>query len=221
MLFFALTLGFFVENRREHHVEHIRAKEFAKMLKADLIEDTIQINKLLEYNNSIKGTLDIFTEYYNTPIEKITFGQFKMAESSTYDIGTFIRNDATYSQMKSSGSLRYFKKADLIRKLALYESELKNLDAFWQTALQNHGGLNSEHMLQHGLAAENFLKKNATLNPETLISTAGYKFQSWQEATLITMSLVNGIVELCNAYPNIKKTIIEIIELLNKEYHLK
>src|SRR5215204_5532714 len=32
MLFFAVTLGFFVENQREHYIEHVRAKEFSKTL---------------------------------------------------------------------------------------------------------------------------------------------------------------------------------------------
>ena len=29
MLFLAVTLGFFVENQREHYIEHVRAKEFS------------------------------------------------------------------------------------------------------------------------------------------------------------------------------------------------
>jgi hypothetical protein len=30
MLFLAVTLGFFVENQREHYIEHVRAKDFQK-----------------------------------------------------------------------------------------------------------------------------------------------------------------------------------------------
>ncbi len=45
MLFLAVTLGFFVENQREHYVEHKRAKEFAKLLVDDLIIDTTELKK--------------------------------------------------------------------------------------------------------------------------------------------------------------------------------
>src|SRR5436305_10606688 len=40
MLFLAVTLGFFVENLREHYVEHSRAKEFAALMIEDLKKDT-------------------------------------------------------------------------------------------------------------------------------------------------------------------------------------
>src|SRR5690348_17336976 len=44
MLFLAVTLGFFVENQREHYVEHQRANEFAKSLVHDLQTDMSSID---------------------------------------------------------------------------------------------------------------------------------------------------------------------------------
>jgi len=44
MLFLAVTLGFFVENQREHYIEHVRAKEFSKTLVKDLQSDTAAIH---------------------------------------------------------------------------------------------------------------------------------------------------------------------------------
>src|SRR6185295_11376515 len=44
MLFLAVTLGFFVENQREHYVEHQRANEFAKSLVKDLQNDLTSID---------------------------------------------------------------------------------------------------------------------------------------------------------------------------------
>ena len=41
MLFLAITLGFLVENQREHYIEHLRAKEFAKSLIKDLESDKL------------------------------------------------------------------------------------------------------------------------------------------------------------------------------------
>ena len=43
MLFLAVTLGFFVENQREHFIEHQRAKHFAASLYDDLHADTAEI----------------------------------------------------------------------------------------------------------------------------------------------------------------------------------
>jgi len=43
MLFLAITLGFFVENQREHLIEHRRAWEYSKSLFGDLRADTAEL----------------------------------------------------------------------------------------------------------------------------------------------------------------------------------
>ena len=40
MLFLAVTLGFFVENQREHYIEHKREKAYIRSLIRDLKQDT-------------------------------------------------------------------------------------------------------------------------------------------------------------------------------------
>src|SRR5690349_19169791 len=45
MLFLAVTLGFFVENQREHYIEHLRAREFSKSLIQDLQHDISAIHR--------------------------------------------------------------------------------------------------------------------------------------------------------------------------------
>ena len=49
MLFLAVTAGFFVENQREHMVEHRREKEFMVSLVKDLDLDTVQFSRLRIY----------------------------------------------------------------------------------------------------------------------------------------------------------------------------
>lgn len=40
MLFFAVTLGFFVENQREHYIEHKRGLQYIRSFVEDLKTDT-------------------------------------------------------------------------------------------------------------------------------------------------------------------------------------
>ena len=47
MLFLAVTLGFLVENQREHYVEHLREKQFMRLMIADLQADTTEMNTVL------------------------------------------------------------------------------------------------------------------------------------------------------------------------------
>jgi len=66
MLFLAVTLGFFVENQREHYVEHLREKQYMRSMVEDLIKDI----QLLE-NESARTTqqfnaLDSLVQIINT-----------------------------------------------------------------------------------------------------------------------------------------------------------
>src|SRR6187401_2437879 len=50
MLFLAVTLGFLVENQREHYIEHKREVEYIHSMIEDLKEDTASFNELIETN---------------------------------------------------------------------------------------------------------------------------------------------------------------------------
>jgi hypothetical protein len=56
MLFLAVTLGFLVENQREHYIEHRQEKQYMKLMMEDLITDTIQLQKsLTEIEHSLSN----------------------------------------------------------------------------------------------------------------------------------------------------------------------
>ena len=64
MLFLAVTLGFLVENQREHYIENHRAKVLAIALYNDMKNDTADLNRILKWQtnklNHIDSLLEIF-----------------------------------------------------------------------------------------------------------------------------------------------------------------
>ena len=58
MLFLAVTLGFFVENQREHYVEAIREKKYIQSLVADLMSDTASFSNSLNKNRQTIRAFD-------------------------------------------------------------------------------------------------------------------------------------------------------------------
>ena len=50
MLFAAVTLGFFVENYREHYVEKMREGQFILDIRKDIIFDSVQLSNLDRQN---------------------------------------------------------------------------------------------------------------------------------------------------------------------------
>src|SRR5687768_18151513 len=76
MLFLAVTLGFLVENEREHYIEKKRAKEYAKLLADDLSFDIAELNrservlnKIIEAGDSLGRLLSV------DDVKKITGGK--------------------------------------------------------------------------------------------------------------------------------------------------
>ena len=60
MLFLAVTLGFFVENQREHYIEHQRAKVYAASMKINLQVDTAELNQIVYRGTYASSYLDTF-----------------------------------------------------------------------------------------------------------------------------------------------------------------
>lgn len=111
MIFFAVFLGFIAETIREHSSENSRAKDFALSMINDLEEDTAQLRSYNKYFTSASDNVDTLMQLLsaNNP-ENIPSGKlywFGLWGGAHRD---FVPNDATFEQMKSSGSLRFFKK---------------------------------------------------------------------------------------------------------------
>jgi hypothetical protein len=112
MIFLAVTMGFFAETIREGVTEHERAKVFAESMLKDLEADTAQLKTYRKYFNYAANNVDTLMQLLtvsdpkNIPSGRLYwFGLWGGAHRY------FIPNDATFQQMKSSGSIRFFEKA--------------------------------------------------------------------------------------------------------------
>ena len=65
MLFFAVTLGFFAENQREHYIEGLREKQYMESFLEDIAQDKVQIAKTIDYTTTqikyLDTAINIFT----------------------------------------------------------------------------------------------------------------------------------------------------------------
>jgi len=116
MLFLAVFCGFLAEYQLEHVIEHQREKEYAKALYDELYADSIV------FAGKIKGRLgkekdcDYLVSYIrdssltNLPKDFYPAYTVVMYLITSY---TFEPKDGVLSQLKGSGSLRYFKSPSL------------------------------------------------------------------------------------------------------------
>ena len=126
MLFLAVTLGFFVENQREHYVEHSRAKVFAKLLIDDLAADTAELNRATNVLNKIITAGDSLAYLLGSDeTKKSQGGRLYYYEYWSGWRWNVISRDATLQQLKNSGALRYLGDISLIRKILSYEETVR------------------------------------------------------------------------------------------------
>lgn len=173
MLFLAVTLGFFVENKREHYIEHLRVKEFARSLAFDLARDTANMNYIIDrIKIQVKNT-DSLTIYLKShkPKEVRNIDLFTLTVVDRYPAYRWSRS--TLEQIKNSGSLRYFEDT-LIRLISAYDALSRHMD-------EDHR--NDEEMANRATASKdkivdasypNELAKNLYLHFDSIIKTPSY-----------------------------------------------
>ena len=133
MLFLAVTLGFFVENQREHFIEHQRAKVYAASMKANLQEDTAELKQIVHRGTYASNYLDTFLLLLSTDdITKISTGKLYWYGLFGGYLRGFQSNDATFQQMKSSGSLRYFSNTTLEQQVSNYDQLMRSMQMLTQ-----------------------------------------------------------------------------------------
>jgi hypothetical protein len=233
MLFLAVSLGFMVENSREHYIEHKRAAVYAKSMVTNLQSDTAELKQIIYRGEFAASYLDSFlqhvtaTDFHQVPTGKLYwYGLF----------GGYIRgfepNDATFQQMKSSGSLRYFNNYKLEQKISEYDQMVRRIKALNEidrpVYLETRKARARIFDFKFNNAANRVVQSAVYVNYNQAMIDSFIRINP----PLLSDDkiLFNEYVELCrsrnlrqqqrNAMDALDLAIL-IIELLKKEYHLE
>jgi hypothetical protein len=223
MLFLAVTLGFFVENKREHMVEHNREEKYISSLIQDLKADTANLQIYMNLKLIKKSKMDSL-------LMLLTNGGYKQSGNETYfffryvlSAGAFVSTDGTMQQLKSSGNLRLIRKQNLANKILEYDRAVKSMQNQDETdkSIRNNlreigGNIYSADALSKTLdTAFNYIKP--ANNPQLLtddpitINKVAFQVHYLSAVTLSDFKVARLV----------KSTASNLIELLKKEYHLQ
>ena len=239
MLFLAVTLGFLVENQREHYIEGKRAKEYAGMLLEDLRKDTAMLaarKRLLLRSISQTDTL----------IDMVTRRDFKHIPADSFYLynGSAINfttrrgfAEATIEQLKSSGNLRYFSNLELKKKISEYDVVIREFNMLEELD-NNRAGITINYITkledyqlnrfyhnylsnkQQGRAHNyreslfNTFKNNRYYINDPANMKEFINFSAWRIANVWIYNIENSIE------PTLKVA-TELIEMLKSQYHFK
>jgi len=220
MLFLAVFCGFLAENQREHYIEHARAKEFAALMYEDLKKDTAYFRTGSEKFDMIKSHQDSLCFLLKTGIE--TTNNYDLINhwiNSLWALN-FSPQQATYEQMKNSGSLRYIKNIILINSLQEY----------YNTTLP---GISHYHRIQSELTEKRmipFLEDHINYQEADFLAgkiyTSTPEIFDWNKKAAIKlynmMALLKDQNESLNKfYYSAGAKAVVVMQLLQKEYHLE
>jgi hypothetical protein len=119
MLFLAVFCGFLAENFREHQTEHQREKEYAKALYDEFLADSVSFTGKIQARAEKEKDCDYLWSYIkDSSLTDLPKAFYPAYTTVFYLINsyTFEPKDGVLNQLKSSGSLRYFK-STLLQKL--------------------------------------------------------------------------------------------------------
>jgi len=116
MLFLAVFCGYLAEYKLEHTIEHQREKEYARSLYDELYADSISLAQKIEARIGKEKDCDYLVKYIKDSSLTNLPKEFYPAYTTVFYLitsYTFEPKDGVLSQLKSSGSLRYFKSQHL------------------------------------------------------------------------------------------------------------
>jgi hypothetical protein len=176
MIFLAVFMGFIAENIRENYTEHQKARAFAATMLADVKSDTVQLKVYIAYYTLAKANTDTLMNLISSyDIKQIPSGKLYLYGLWGGAQQLFIPDDATFEQMKSTGSLQFFKRS-VARQAAEYDQRCRymlTLDANDQLIYTEVRKLRAQLFEFQYNSAANEIWNQATLNHKHLPDKAG------------------------------------------------
>jgi len=138
MLFLAVFCGFLAENKREHIVEHKRTKLYARQFYEELILDTTKLSQGIWISDKRRQQCDSILSVMDNGLNNETDWNNLYYEANMIDLYNVVTfHDASFDQIKNSGSLRYFTNDSLIHSIQDYVNA-KDYIKYFQAGLTNY-----------------------------------------------------------------------------------
>lgn len=136
MLFLAVTLGFFVENQREHYIEHKRGLQYIRSFVEDLKTDTGRFSVIIKDYQKKEVDLDrLYLCYDSINRDQNPSHCIRNVYAATIGYQDLIYTDRTLQQLKNAGGLRLLEEEDA-DSIISYDQLLRSLLKVESSSLQ-------------------------------------------------------------------------------------
>jgi hypothetical protein len=229
MLFLAVFCGFLAENQREHMVDHVREIKFAASLHEDLKKDIADLNEDIPFWETVLNRIDTIRNEIEKPVANRNILLLYANAGMMREYDNFEYHDRTIDQLKNAGNFRLIRKTAIADSLidydALIRSELRDME------IQSNALFQTLNFLQDKLFNTKFfhlLGKNDmsqldsafSLSPEIFNVAKGKENDLFEYYNHLEFYKLMSQYRLYTSKKLLQKA-TNLIELINKEYHLQ
>ena len=229
MLFLAVTLGFFVENQREHYIEGQRERKYMQNLVHDLARDTFNYNLSINLRlQRERQAHQLITMIYSPDRDKYLADLYYFARQLPRMNTIFYSTDATMNQLKNSGALRLIQKTDIAAGIVAYNAAMEAYAENRQTEIETRiayrntvGNVFDARVLLSMIDSTGDDTDKTVISPAFLKPLITKDQQTINQFCTLVQFLYSQSIINRKTLHNHKEQAVRLIELLKKEYHLK
>jgi hypothetical protein len=228
MLFLAVTLGFFVENQREHYIEGKRERKYIQNLLHDLARDTVNYNLSIALRlEREKQARQLITMLYSPDRDKRLAELYYFARQMPRMNTIFYSTDATMNQLKNSGALRLIKKTEIADSIVAYNAAMEAYAENRKTEIETRiafrdavGNVFDASVLLAMIDSAGDDLDKTVIRPTFVKRLITEDRQTINHLCTLVHFLYSQSIIGRKALHRYKEQATRLIELLKKEYHL-
>jgi len=218
MIFLAVTMGFLAENVREYLTDKNHVTEMAGQLKEDLINDTIKVQRHIEFQKIQIAKADSLFEILKTLPALI---DYKKMEDMIVDydrLDYFYPSTGAISAIKNELRLKKFVKTKIAMHIDNYEKDIVVLEKFENRDIEYMGKYLESFISSH------FTPENAAM-ATTRSPVINGNMRNLNASDLMQLSVDINLIKaynlrLLNQYVKIKSDATAFIGHINDTYNL-
>jgi hypothetical protein len=224
MLFLAVFCGFLAEYKLEHTIERHREKQFISTMVEDLKSDTAQLTETVAYKRSKEKMLDSLIFYLSKPDRKKYGNDIYYYARNVTRPQYFSPNDRTIQQLKNSGALRLIRKLSISDSIMYYDQQLRylfTLNEDERSIRDNFrdlvGTIFDGTVFYSQIDTVDFANYNRPNGNPSLIMEDQISINKVISSAQYLKTVIRGVRV---RQERIKKSAIQLMSFLQREYHL-
>ncbi len=219
MLFLAISLGFYVDNLREHYLENKREKQYMRMLLEDLRTDIHVLDSNITFRQTREDKLQKLISLMGEKDLQKNASLIYYLLDSTDGYETFTRDDRTIQQLKGAGGMRMIRNDKVTAAIIDYDGYLVT-EIDWNNRTEAN---RIDNYKQSRFKLFNVQLLNRLINGDSAIS---FSFLPYTPASINEISgaifQVMRISSTCRDNAKIAKAKAQyLMDVVRNEYHIK